>query len=635
MRSNIQLFLLAAASASIGHTNAFSTQGLSSTRKQIRQKISNIAVFMTPEEERAAVLSEYLAKSHDEKLGAVRSAELKKDAEIRALKNQLKILSSGQPTLPNTDISNLESLTKEELVNLVKQYLQLGPEVPGTGDETKPKAKSAPAPPKPSADKSDAGPAPSKPSPLKVTTTFDPNELYLQRNAKLAEAAAAGKSRWGDPEIQRAKDVNSARVVTSNTEVKTKSVKPVNGASVTAGKTPAGAAIGGSSAPSSLYQQRNNNVIAAAKAGKSRWGEMEINKIQSAPEDAAPANSAKPAASSTPATTSDSLYEQRNANVLAAASAGKGRWGEQEIKKVQSLSEGTVSAPAPPTTAVKPAASTVSTSASKTAAPIAPSSSSSLYEQRNAKVLEAATAGKTRWGEKEIQRIQQTPSISASAPVAAAAAKTSTPSAPDSVYEKRNANVAAAAAAGKSRWGDKEVEKVQQTPSMVSTTPGTSSDSLYEQRNAKIVAAASAGNSRWGDKEIERIQQTPSISASAPVAEKSHASDSVYEERNANVVAAAKAGKSRWGDEEIVRIQNTPVSAPAVAASVHAPDSVYDKRNANVAAAAAAGKSRWGEKEVKKILTLKNSNGREEKLSNVREQKPTDSVNLGAKILNS
>ena len=49
----------------------------------------------TPEEERAAALSEYLAKAHEEKLRAVREVEEKKSEEIQALKQQVEELKSS------------------------------------------------------------------------------------------------------------------------------------------------------------------------------------------------------------------------------------------------------------------------------------------------------------------------------------------------------------------------------------------------------------------------------------------------------------------------------------------------------------------------------------------------------------
>ncbi|KAL7527204.1 hypothetical protein ACHAWF_002077, partial [Thalassiosira exigua] len=75
------------------------------------------------------------------------------------------------------------------------------------------------------------------------------------------------------------------------------------------------------------YQSRNAAVVAAADAGKSRWGEMEVAKAREVLASA-PSASAAPAAAST-------AFESRNANVVAAAAAGKSRWGSMEVERAK------------------------------------------------------------------------------------------------------------------------------------------------------------------------------------------------------------------------------------------------------------------------------------------------------------
>lgn len=77
-------------------------------------------------------------------------------------------------------------------------------------------------------------------------------------------------------------------------------------------------------------------------------------------------------------------------------------------------------------------------------------------------------------------------------------------------YQKRNAQIIAAAATGISRWGGKEIDRAiaEQKDQDTSTAPSTSAvpPTTFELRNAQVVAAAGAGKSRWGDMEVERAK---------------------------------------------------------------------------------------------------------------------------------
>lgn len=129
------------------------------------------------------------------------------------------------------------------------------------------------------------------------------------------------------------------------------------------------------------------------------------------------------------------------------------------------------------------------------------------------------------------------------------------------LYEKRNARIAAAAEAGVSRWGSLEVEKAKELAKNAPVVDESTSDnpqvaagsSLFDQRNAKIVAAASAGKSRWGDMEVERAKNSREVSASSQGVAAEH---SLYDQRNAKIVAAASVGKSRWGNMEVERVMS-------------------------------------------------------------------------------
>ncbi len=229
---------------------------------------------------------------------------------------------------------------------------------------------------------------------------------------------------------------------------------------------------------------------------------------------------------------------------------------------------------------------------------------------------------------------------SAAAPAApAAAAATSSPE--TKLYDTRSANVAAAAKAGKSRWGDKEVAKVKiASDSLDSFTPVADDEvngkangfaatapapvslpgsGLFEERNKRVAAAAAAGKSRWGDAEVQKAasQQQPTLESapsSAPAAPKIAVTMSPEIEaadhglrNDGGVGGPSLAERVNLGQQ----LFTGGASQPAVAAAAAAPAapvtlvaSKYDLRNARVAASAAVGKSRWGSMEIAKATSL-------------------------------
>lgn len=62
----------------------------------------------------------------------------------------------------------------------------------------------------------------------------------------------------------------------------------------------------------------------------------------------------------------------------------------------------------------------------------------------------------------------------------------------------------------------KAAESVKSQPVVVASV-AVDDSSLFDQRNARVVAAAAAGKSRWGDKEVERAGgSSPAPAAPAP-----------------------------------------------------------------------------------------------------------------------
>jgi len=82
----------------------------------------------------------------------------------------------------------------------------------------------------------------------------------------------------------------------------------------------------------------------------------------------------------------------------------------------------------------------------------------------------------------------------------------------ESSFDARNREVAASAAVGKSRWGEMEVNKAREAvaakgPAAIAAAipVGTKPQSSFQSRNAQVAAAAAAGKSRWGDAEVNRL----------------------------------------------------------------------------------------------------------------------------------
>ena len=126
-----------------------------------------------------------------------------------------------------------------------------------------------------------------------------------------------------------------------------------------------------------------------------------------------------------------------------------------------------------------------------------------LFEKRNARIIAGANAGVSRWGDMEVDRATEqakhAPAVVESTP------NNSKDSADVSLFDQRNAKIVAAANAGKSRWGSMEVERAKSS-GIVNISQEVVQPSLFDLRNAKIVAAANAGKSRWGSMEVERAK---------------------------------------------------------------------------------------------------------------------------------
>jgi len=284
----------------------------------------------------AQALSDYMVKSHDEKLKAVKTVEDTKNSEIEALKAEIQLLKTSSAlatTTPAAAAAPLANIPDSEIAAKLASYQSFMTEYIVNAQNQKLLAV--------------------KEAELKAEKKFQ------ERLDKLFEAG-------GMAILDGATD---AVVVVEETS----------------------------------FQSRNANIIAAAEAGKSRWGSAEVERaIEQA--KSAPASSTTTAAVSAP----PSVFDERNAQIIAAAAAGKSRWGTMEVERAQKngvavvatvvVEEETVPSVVTLEDRVNLGARLLGASASSAPAP------PSVFEQRNAQVLAAAAAGKSRWGNMEVER---------------------------------------------------------------------------------------------------------------------------------------------------------------------------------------------------------------------------------------
>lgn len=159
----------------------------------------------------------------------------------------------------------------------------------------------------------------------------------------------------------------------------------------------------------------------------------------------------------------------------------------------------------------------------------------------------------------------------AAAPAAPAIAASATPT----LFAERNAKISAAAKAGKSRWGDAEVQRaaagVAAPPVPSPTAPAVpAAAAAVVAPAAEVVEAADHGlraDGGVGGPSLAERLSSGANGAIAPVS--SAASTSLYDKRNAKVSAAGKAGKSRWGEAEVQKsIQLAGNALPSAAPKV-------------------------------------------------------------------
>lgn len=370
-----------AAAALVTTSSAFQSTTVVTTQNNGHRQGSN-RLFADPKE-----MTEYMVKAHEEKLRAVQQAEAKKNAEIENLKKELKSLQSAPGALATTSATpppagmDIASMTKEQLAQKLISYQQFMAKYIVDAQLQKTKAIAA-------AENSVRQKYEEKLKLLSgssgVATPAAPaasSPAFQQRSAKVSAAAAAGKSRWGDMENQKASQAAGA----------------VNGAVQVNGAVAPPPTLASPPSTKSIpaFDKRNAMVAAAGKAGKSRWGEMEVVRATQAAAGALPSSSSPPA---TPAASFSVPPEVEAADHGLRADGGVG--GPSLAERINFGAQ-LVNGPA------------VSAPLGSTTAP------TTYYDKRNAMIAAAGAAGKSRWGDREVQRAQ---SLVASLPASSSSA---------------------------------------------------------------------------------------------------------------------------------------------------------------------------------------------------------------------
>lgn len=176
-------------------------------------------------------------------------------------------------------------------------------------------------------------------------------QLFLERSAKVSAAGEKGKSRWGDKEVERAKNSVASIAVRVNGDTQPATIPtppqatdatPIKNAAATPRKTTAATSSKETAAtpPKAAAEVPVPPEVAAADHGLRSDGG--VGGLTLAERVALGAKAAAPSEEVSPATIQEAtlshnevLFQKRNALVVAAGRAGKSRWGTMEVERAQ------------------------------------------------------------------------------------------------------------------------------------------------------------------------------------------------------------------------------------------------------------------------------------------------------------
>ena len=226
----------------------------------------------------------------------------------------------------------------------------------------------------------------------KSSSTAETTKLYDTRSATVVAAAKAGKSRWGDKEVAKVKIVTPTPESNPAVEVKPDNL---NGAAAKANGVAASAPAPISLPGSGVFEKRNQKIADAGKVGKSRWGDAEVKKATADVASKQPSLPPPPAeATGTPTPTPTPPAIQTTPEIEAADHGlrNDGGVGGPSLAERVNLGRQLLDSSA----SSAPIAQAQQQQQVTTTSPIA-----HTYDLRNARIAAAAAAGKSRWGSME------------------------------------------------------------------------------------------------------------------------------------------------------------------------------------------------------------------------------------------
>ena len=445
----------------------------------------------TNEDDSATIMSDYMAKSHREKLRAIQAVEERKNSEITALKLEInKLMSSSSSTSslssssstasiapPTTLVVANDSSSSSEIVemeyklttyqNWMAKYIvnAQNQKLLGMSSTKQPTCDTfyflscvflittiytIVQPFHTQAVKEAELKAEKKfqeklDQLLSSTTTTSRMLPTTTANAYVISAATVGKSRWGDMEVERTRKTKSTTSSSSSQLPAVVTTSNLTGNFVESSLRTSARTVG-TSTTVTTYDQRNANVIASANVGMSRWGKMEAERLLALL--ATKNNDIAVISTSVSPTTSTATINGATSPMAAALPAVEGRKGVSLDYRLnlgaKLLGVGSVSPSITVAVTSRTPAESITTS-------------TAAYNQRNVQVISSANAGKSRWGRFEVERVAKTTMnvISTASATAVSVAESET-----SIYDHRNANVLSSARGGMSRWGNLEVERI-------------------------------------------------------------------------------------------------------------------------------------------------------------------------------
>lgn len=323
----------------------------------LTSKVTTTIAFaaMSPEEERAAALSDYLAKAHEEKLRLIKEVEQKKNQEIDQLKQQIAELKS-QPTASSSSsavvmvngadsiaVKALDNMNKEELMAKVLQYQNFMRQYMIDAQEEKYRAvqeAQAVAQKKLAESLSLLGLSPVTSGTAMLSSSVTESPLYTARNVAVSKAGT--HSRWGPMEVERVSSGNSIASTPINGASSSTTTMSVNGGSVpvmsntatSTATTPIVVPVPPEVAEADHGLRSDGSIGGLTLAERIYFGSKATPAVTTTTTTIT-TSAAVPSSVTNPM---EVLYQKRNIKVVQAAQAGKSnRWGAQEVERVSNI----------------------------------------------------------------------------------------------------------------------------------------------------------------------------------------------------------------------------------------------------------------------------------------------------------